>query len=198
MLNGIWLCLLVFSVILGLFTGRSEAVVASVTESAAHSIQLIIGLTGILCFWLGIMRIAEEAGLVRALGKGLNPLMTLLFPEVPSNHPAMGAMVLNIAANMLGLNNAATPFGVRAMEALQTLNPHREDASNAMCTFLAINTSSVQLIPLTAMALLSAAGSNDPSAIVVTSLLATTVSTVTAIVAVKAFERLSWFTKSVE
>src|SRR5713101_6586657 len=146
-----------------------------------------------MALWLGLMRLAERAGLVQRIAYGLRPLMQRLFPEVPPDHPAMGSMLMNMAANMLGLGNAATPLGLRAMRDLESLNPRPGVASNAMCTFLAINTSSVQLIPATAIAILAAAGSARPTAIVGTALLATLCAATVAIVSVKFFEKLSIF-----
>ena len=146
-----------------------------------------------MALWLGVMRLAERAGLIQKLARGLRPLMRRLFPDVPGDHPAMGSMLMNMAANMLGLGNAATPLGLRAMRDLETLNPHPGKATNAMCTFLAINTSSVQLIPTTAIAILVAAGSKNPTAIVGTALLATLCAATTAITAVKLLQNLPWF-----
>ncbi|MBX9586207.1 MAG: nucleoside recognition protein [Gammaproteobacteria bacterium] len=189
MLNIIWLGLIILSVVFGVITGKIPAVVASVTESAKFAFELALGLTGIMSLWLGIMRIAEEAGFVRALARAIRPLMRRIFPDVPVEHPAMGAMVMNIAANMLGLGNAATPFGLKAMAELETLNPRPGVATNAMCTFLAINTSSVQLIPTSAIAFLAAAGAAHPTDIIITSLVATTFSTMAGIIAVKFLEK---------
>ncbi len=193
MLNVIWLGLILLAVIFGIINGTTSAVVASVTTSAKFGFEIALGLTGILAFWLGLLKIAEEAGLVSLLARVLRPLMTRLFPDVPAEHPAMGAMLLNMAANMLGLTNAATPFGLRAMEELEKLNPFPGTATNAMCTFLAINTSSVQLIPTTAIAYLAAGGATHPTAIIATSLLATSCSTIAAVIAVKFFQRLPFF-----
>lgn len=189
MLNIIWLGLIVLSVVFGVMTGKIPAVVASVTDSAKFAFELALGLIGIMSLWLGIMRIAEEAGFIRALSKVIRPLMRRLFPEVPVEHPAMGAMVMNIAANMLGLGNAATPFGLKAMAELETLNTRPGVATNAMCTFLAINTSSVQLIPTTAISFLAAAGAAHPTDIIITSIVATTFSTIAGIFAVKFLEK---------
>jgi spore maturation protein A len=136
------------------------------------------------------MGVASASGLIHKLARLLRPVMHWLFPDVPHDHPAMGAMILNISANMLGLANAATPFGLKAMKELQRLNTHVHTASNAMCTFLTINTSSVQLIPATAMALLAANGSVQPSSIILSSLIATSVSTCVGLIAVKQFEKL--------
>ncbi len=165
--------------------GTEAAVAASIAVSANQAVNTAISLIGIMTLWLGIMRIAECAGFIALFAKLVAPVMEKLFPEVPTDHPAMGAMILNIAANMLGLNNAATPFGLRAMEELDKLNQHRGIASDAMCTFLALNTSSVQLIPMTAIAILAANGDSAASDIVVPVLIATTCSTIVGIVIVK-------------
>src|SRR6266849_10232446 len=146
-----------------------------------------------MALWLGVMRLAERAGLVQKIARGLRPLTRRLFPDVPADHPAMGSMLMNMAANMLGLGNAATPLGLRAMRDLETLNPRPGVATNAMCTFLAINTSSVQLIPATAIAILAASGSTRPTAIVGTALLATLCAATVAVLSAKFFERLSFF-----
>jgi spore maturation protein A len=191
MLNVIWLSMILLSVIVGIIQGRLDQVVQAVTDSAKLGFEIALGLAGIMAFWLGIMEIASESGLISKFARLLKPIMRPLFPDVPAEHPAMGAMVLNIAANMLGLANAATPFGLKAMKELQCLNTHVDEASNAMCTFLAINTSSVQLIPATAIAFLAANGSAHPSSVIISSLLATLCSTIVAIVAVKRLARLS-------
>jgi spore maturation protein A len=193
MLNIIWLGMILTSVIVGLIEGRINEVVYAVTESAKLGFEIALGLTGIMCLWLGIMSIATEAGLINKLGLILRPVLRRLFPDVPTEHPAMGAMAMNIAANMLGLANAATPFGLQAMKELQTLNQHAKIATNSMCTFLAINTSSVQLIPGTAIAYLAANGSTDPTSIVFSSVMATLISTLVAIVSVRQLAKLPLF-----
>ena len=190
MLNIIWLGMMCLAVIVGLIQGHLNDVVLAVTSSAKVGFELALGLSGIMALWLGIMNIASESGLMNHFARALRPIMRRLFPDVPVDHPAMGAMILNISANMLGLANAATPFGLVAMKELQRLNPHVKEASNAMCTFLAINTSSVQLIPATAIAFLAANGSSDPTSIIASSLLATSISTIVAIIAVKQLEKL--------
>jgi spore maturation protein A len=190
MLNAIWLGMIFLSVVVGVIQGRIDQVVQAVTESAKLGFEIALGLTGIMALWLGIMKVASESGLVNLFARAVKPIMKPLFPDVPTEDPAMGAMVLNISANMLGLANAATPFGLQAMKELERLNRHAEQASNAMCTFLAINTSSVQLIPATAIAFLAANGSLHPSSIIVTSLIATLCSTAVGIVAVKQLAKL--------
>ena len=193
MLNIIWLGLIILSVIFGIIDGKIPQVVATITESAKTAFELALGMAGIIIFWLGLIKIAEDAGLIHIIARLIQPIMRRLFPDVPVDHPAMGSMVMNLSSNMLGLTNAATPFGLRAMEELARLNKTPGVASNAMCTFLAINTSSVQLIPTTAIAYLAAAGATNPTSIVATSLLATTCSTAVAIIAVKFFEKLPRF-----
>jgi spore maturation protein A len=136
-----------------------------------------------------MMRIAEAAGLVTLVGRALRPLLRWLFPEVPAAHPAAGAIVLALAANMLGLNNAATPLGIKAMEELQTLNPEKGTASNPMVTFMAVTTSGVQLIPASMIGVLAAAGSTNPTAIIAPTLIATFIGTVAAVVAAKVLQR---------
>jgi spore maturation protein SpmA len=194
MLNGLWLGLILISILLGGFTGRLEAVTQGAFSAAKDAITVVaLPLAGLMGLWLGLLRLAELSGLVESLARKLHPLMRVLFPEVPVGHPAMGAMVLNMAANMLGLGNAATPLGLRAMRCLETLNPHPGVATNAMCTFLAINTSSIQLVPATAIAILAAQGSKQPTAILATALLASATAATVGILAVKFLQRLPTF-----
>lgn len=193
MLNYIWLALVVLAVAIGGWNNKLSEVTAGAFDGAKTAVTIALGLIGIMALWLGVMRLAERAGLVQRIALALRPLMRRLFPDVPPEHPAMGSMLMNMAANMLGLGNAATPLGLRAMRDLERLNPRPGVASNAMCTFLAINTASVQLIPATAIALLAAAGSTRPTAIVGTALLATLCAATVAITAAKLLEKLPFF-----
>ncbi len=193
MLNYIWLALVLLAVTIGGWNGHLKEVTEGAFEGAKTAVTIALGLIGIMALWLGVMRLAERAGLVQKLARFLRPVMSRLFPGVPNDHPAMGSMLMNMAANMLGLGNAATPLGLRAMRDLERLNPHPGTATNAMCTFLAINTSSVQLIPTTAIAILVAAGSTNPTRIVGTSLLATLCAATVAITMVKLLEKVPWF-----
>ena len=165
------------------------ALTAAIDESAGGAVTLAIGLVGMMALFLGLMKVAEAGGLLTIIAKTVRPLMVRAFPDVPPNHPAMGAMILNISANALGLGNAATPFGIRAMQELDTLNPHKGTATNAMALFLAINTSSVTLLPTGVIALRASAGSADPAGILATTLFATTVSTTAAFIAAKTYQR---------
>lgn len=193
MLNYIWLGLILAAVLVGGFNGRLKEMVSGTADSAGGAVTLALGLIGIMALWLGLMRLAEKAGLIQTLARFLRPVLRWLFPGVPVEHPAMGSMLMNIAANMLGLNNAATPLGLRAMRDLESMNRTPGTATNAMCTFLALNTSSVQLIPITAVGILAAARSTNPSAIIGTAFFATLCAATTAIVAVKTLEKLPVF-----
>jgi spore maturation protein SpmA len=194
MLNYIWLGLILLALILGGCTDHLKEVANQSFEMAEFAVmKTALPLVGIMALWLGMMRLADRAGLVTLLARGLRPLLRWLFPEVPPDHPAMGSMVLNIAAGILGLGNAATPLGLRAMEDLETLNPHPGTATNAMCTFLAINTSSIQLIPATAVAVLAANNSSNPTAIVGTSIIATTCAAIAGVTAARLLQNLPAF-----
>lgn len=161
----------------------------AIIDAAGSAVTLAIGLVGVMALFLGLMKVAENGGLLVIIARATRPLMVKLFPDVPAGHPAMGAMILNMSANVLGLGNAATPFGIRAMQALETLNAHKGTASNAMALFLAINTSSVTLLPTGVIAMRAAAGSQDPAGILPTTLFATICSTAVAILAAKTLQR---------
>ena len=180
-INLVFVGLIAISIILASYTGKMEAVTQASVDAAKSSVQLAIGLIGIMALWLGLIRVLEAGGLMLTLAQWLKPLMVRLFPDVPPTHPAMGAMLLNISANMLGLGNAATPFGLKAMVELNKLNPFPGTATNAMCLFLAINTSSVTIFPLTIIGVRAAAGSTLPAAIWLPTLAATTISTVVGV-----------------
>ena len=190
MLNYIWFAMMAIGVGAGIYNDKLDAVTQAAIDMAKVSVEIAIGLIGIMALWLGIMKIAEASGLIRIIAILLRPITLRLFPDVPPDHPAIGSIVLNMSANMLGLGNAATPLGLKAMEELQELNEDKETASNAMVMFLAINTSSVQLIlPATVVALMGAAASD----IFITTILATLCSTIAAITAVKFLERRKQF-----
>src|SRR5687767_15003612 len=189
MLNYIWFGLMAIALVVAAVNGTAEAVTRGAVESASTAVTIAIGLVGIMTLWLGMMRVAEAAGLVTIVGRALRPLLRWLFPEVPAGHPAAGAIVLALAANMLGLNNAATPLGIKAMEELQTLNPDKDTASNAMVMLMAVTTTGVQLIPASMIGVLAAAGSSNPTAIIAPAILATFAGTVAAVLAARLLER---------
>jgi spore maturation protein A len=189
MLNYIWFALMAIALVVAAFTGTADAVTKGAMDSAKTAVEIALGLIGVLTLWSGMMRVAEASGLVTLLGRVMRPVLRLLFPEVPAEHPASGAIVLSVAANMLGLNNAATPLSIKAMEELQTLNEDKETASNPMVTFMALSTSGVQLIPATMIGVLVAAGSINPTAIIAPSIVATAIGTMAAVVAAKVLQR---------
>lgn len=216
MLNWIWFGMIVFSILLAggidlynevvvpdnetaLEQGRrnlnEETKLGQVTTAAIKAantaVEIAIGLIGVMALWLGVMKIAEEAGLTRVLARMVRPITRWLFPKIPSDHPAIGAMIMNIAANMLGLSNAATPLGLKAMEELDKLNPNKGEATDDMCTFLVLNTSAITLIPATAIAIRASLGSQNPQMIIVPSILAATCATIVGITTVKLIQRFN-------
>ncbi|MCF8112048.1 MAG: spore maturation protein [Desulfobacteraceae bacterium] len=168
-----------------------EEVSRAIVESAGGAVELAIGLIGVMTLFLGLMKVAEKGGLLNVISRLLRPLMIRLFPEIPPDHPAMGAIILNMSANALGLGNAATPFGIRAMQELDKLNTRKGTATNAMALFLAINTSSITLLPTGVIALRASAGSADPAGILPTTLFATMCSTAVGILAARLYQRFS-------
>lgn len=174
MLNLIWLSLIVAGLATAGVTGQVDRVAAAATSAAQSAVDTALGLAGVMALWMGLARIAEDAGLLRGLARLLTPFTRWFFPGLPREHPALGAIAMNVSANLLGLGNAATPFGLKAMQELQKANTGpKDEASAAMCTFLVLNTSSVTLIPGTLVALRAAAGSSNPADIVVPTLAAT-------------------------
>jgi spore maturation protein SpmA len=192
-LNGIWLGLMLVSVVFAAFTGRMDAVKTAALSGARDAVDLVIGLVGVMALFLGLMRVAQEGGLLRAVQRALAPILRRLFPDVPTDHPAMGAMIMNLASNVLGLGNAATPFGLKAMTELQKLNRTPGSASDSMALFLAINATSVSLFPLGVIGVRASLGSASPEAIWIPTLLATTASTGTAMLLCYALRGLPMF-----
>ena len=193
MLNYIWLAMVIVAVVLGGINGKIENVTKSAIDAAGNSVTIAIGFIGVMALWLGIMKIAEESGLMATVAKCIAPIMKRLFPEVPADHPAMGSMMMNIAANMLGLSNAATPLGLKAMEDLEKLNKFPGVATNAMCTFLTLNTAGIQLIPASMISLMASSGSKDPTAIIGTTFAATLMAVIAGVTVVKLLEKLPFF-----
>ncbi|EKP93877.1 nucleoside recognition domain-containing protein [Thermaerobacter subterraneus] len=183
MIDLIWLGLLVVGLAVAAATGRVDQVTEAVMSSSQVAVETVIGFLGITSLWLGVMKIAEEAGLVAALARWLEPLLRRLFPGIPAGDPALGAVVMSISANILGVGPAATPLGLKAMQELQRINPHKHAASDAMVTFLAMTTSGITLIPATVIAVRAAAGSAHPAEIVGPTLVASTVATCVALLA---------------
>jgi spore maturation protein SpmA len=177
---------------------KMKEITNAALEYSGTAVNIALGLIGVMALWLGIMKIAESAGLINLIASWMRPFTRRLFPDVPPEHPAMGAMIMNMSANMLGLGNAATPFGVKAMEELDTLNPNKGTATNSMVTFLAINTAGMTLIPASAIAIRAASGSSDPAIIIGTSLFGSFCATLAGIMAARLFQDMSsgakvWF-----
>ncbi|HNX28603.1 MAG TPA: nucleoside recognition domain-containing protein [Syntrophomonadaceae bacterium] len=166
MLNVIWLLLLTAGIVIAAVNGNIEVVTEAALGAAQGAVKVCFDLIGVMALWLGIMKIAEQGGLIASLAKLVRPVMVRIFPSIPAEHPAMGAIILNISANMLGLGNAATPMGMKAMQEMQLLNKGSEEASEAMCTFLALNTSCITLLPATIIGVRLSFGSANPTEIV--------------------------------
>jgi spore maturation protein A len=188
--NLVFLLLLVCALVAGALKGDVRPVGQGALDGAQSAVTLALGLWGVLSLWLGLLKIAEKAGLVDKLARAARPLFRPLFSEVPDGHPAIPAMLLNLAANALGLGNAATPFGLKAMAELEKLNPTPGRATNSQVLFLAINTASIQLVPTTVIALRAAAHSKDPAGILLPTLLATACALTVAIVLAKTLEKV--------
>lgn len=192
-MNWIFLGLIVVSIVTAAFTGTMPKVTEASLTSAKSAVELAIGLIGQMTLWLGLVGVLREAGLMRSVANALRPVMGRLFPEVPVDHPAMGAMIMNLAANVLGLGNAATPFGLKAMQELDKLNRHKGITTNSMALFLVINTSGVAVLPLGVIAVRATLGSKDAAGIIVPTLIATMCSTVISVIACKLLEKRSMF-----
>jgi spore maturation protein SpmA len=180
-LNVFFVGLVLVSVLVAAFTGNMEAVSGSALDAAKKAVELALGLVGVMSLFMGLMKVAQDGGLLRLIATAAAPVMRRLFPDVPKDHPAMSAMILNIASNVLGMGNAATPFGIRAMQELDRLNPAKGTATNAMVLFLAINTAGLAIIPTGVVALRAAAGSKDPAGIIFTTWFASACATLVAI-----------------
>jgi len=181
MLNVIWLLLLASGIVVAALNGNIEVVTEAALGAARGAVEVCFDLIGVMALWLGMMKIAEAGGLVQSLAKLLKPIMVKIFPSVPSEHPAMGTIILNLSANMLGLGNAATPFGMKAMQELQELNNKSDEASEAMCTFLALNTSCITLIPATIIGVRLSFNSSNPTEIVGPCIFATAIGMTVAV-----------------
>lgn len=183
MINLIWLFLMVTGILYAGWQGRIEVVTQGAISAAEGAVILSFKLIGVMCLWLGIMKIAELAGIIRFFSRMLSPLICFLFPSVPKKHPAMGAIIMVLSANMLGLGNAVTPLGIKAMQELQSINREKEKASDAMCTLLALCTAGFTLVPATIIAIRSAAGSINPAEIVGATLIVSLGATISVIIA---------------
>lgn len=188
-MNYIFYALIVLSIVIGAINGKLPDVVNSILTGAEKSVDIALSLIGIMAFWLGIMKIAEKSGLVELLAKIIKPVTRRLFDEIPPEDPAIGNIAMNFSANALGLTNAATPIGIKAMQDLQVHNKNKKTASNAMCMFLAMNTASFQLVPAAVIAILVGVGYKNPTEIIAPTLLVTSFTFVCAIIIAKVFQK---------
>ncbi|PYG89197.1 spore maturation protein A [Ruminiclostridium sufflavum DSM 19573] len=195
MLNYIWVGLLLIGFIAGGLTGRLDQVTKAAMDSAQSAIVVCFGLLGVMCLWTGLMKVAEKSGLINVLGRLVRPVLKFLFPDIPKDHPALGAIVMNLTANFLGLGNAATPLGIKAMNELQSLNKNKRSATDSMCMFLVLNTAAIQLIPANIIALRTSAGSKKPAEIIVCIWIASICATIMGIIAAKLLSK-AWNDKN--
>lgn len=191
MLNVIWLMMLAGGIAVAAVNGNVEVVTDAALGAAKGAVDLCLSLIGVMALWLGIMKIAERSGIINALARVMQPVVARLFPSLPPEHPALGAIIINLLCNILGLGNAATPFGMKAMKEMQNLNENKEEASEAMCTFLALNTSCLTLVPATVIGIRMALNSSNPTEIVGTTMFATAISMTVAATLDYLFRRLN-------
>lgn len=189
-MNYIWYFLIVISIIFGAINGTIDQVARAIFSGCELTVKIVLTLIGIMSFWLGIMKIAEKSGIVEFLSKLLKPIAKIIFPELPKDSPIIGDVAMNFTANALGLANAATPIGIKAMDGMQKINKDKNSASNSMCTLLAMNTAGFQLIPATVIAILAANGCENPTQIIVPTLIVTGTAFISAILIAKLFSKL--------
>ena len=189
--NAVWLFLIAVGVVTGFLTGTSDEVTRAALESAGSAVTLSFGLIGAMALWCGIMRIAEEAGIARALARAVAPVAKVLFPSIPERHPAVAAVAMSITANLLGMGNAATPLGIKAMEELAALAGHTDEATDAMCTFVAMCTAGITLVPTTIIAIRAEFGSRSPAEVVAPIILVNLLATAVALIADRFFRPAS-------
>lgn len=189
MINYIWFFIIFFGILFGLLTGKGSAVSSAVTNACTSSVQYVIALAGILCFWCGIMKIAEKSGLTKKIAVILKPILKLLFKDAGNNEKALGAIVMNLTANMMGLSNAATPFGIKAMDELKKINNDKDSASDDMVLFLILNAACIQFVPTTVISIRAAAGAKNPGDIILPAILTTSAAAFTGIVCCKILQK---------
>ena len=189
MINYIWFLLIFLGSIVGIFNGSGEDISKSIIGSCGSTVSFVIELVGIMCFWCGVMKIAEKSGFTDKLAKILRPILKLIFKEAAKDEKALGAIVMNITANMMGLSNAATPFGIRAMEEMDRLNKDKGAASNDMCLFLVLNAACIQLIPSTIISIRAACNSANPGIIILPAIISTTTAAVVGVICCKILQR---------
>lgn len=189
MINYIWFILIFLGIIVGLATGNGEVISKAIVNSSGNTVTFIIDLVGIMCFWCGVMKVAEKSGFTEVLSKILKPVLKLIFKEAARDEKALGSIVMNLTANMMGLSNAATPFGIKAMEEMDRLNNNKGTASNDMALFLVLNAACIQLVPSTIISIRAASGSNNPGIIILPALISTSVAALVGVICCKILQR---------
>ena len=189
MINYIWFVMIFLGLIVGIFTGNGEGISNAIIGSIDSTVSFIIGLVGLMCFWCGVMKVAEKSGLTEKLAKLMKPILKLIFKESAKDEKALGAIVMNITANMMGLGNAATPFGIKAMEEMDRLNNEKGRASNDMALFLVLNAACIQLVPSTVLSIRAAAGSTNPGVIILPAIISTGTAAIVGVICCKILQR---------
>ena len=189
MINYIWFVMIFLGLIVGIFTGNGEGISNALIGSIDSTVSFIIGLVGLMCFWCGVMKVAEKSGFTEKLAKLMKPILKLIFKESAQDDKALGAIVMNITANMMGLGNAATPFGIKAMEEMDRLNTKKGVASNDMALFLVLNAACIQLVPSTVLSIRAAVGSTNPGAIILPAIISTGTAAIVGVICCKILQR---------
>ena len=189
MINYIWFAMIFFGIIFALFTGNADKITEAIVGGSNNTVNFVIELTGIMCFWCGVMKVAEKSGLTKILAKILRPVLKVLFKDAAKDEKALGAIVMNLTANMMGLSNAATPFGIKAMEEMDRINKKSSIASNDMALFLVMNAACIQLVPTTIISIRAAAGSQNPGIIIIPAIISTGVALIVGIVCCKILQK---------
>lgn len=189
MINYIWFIMIFLGLLVGLITGNGDGLSKAIVGSVDSTVQFMIGLVGLMCFWCGVMKVAEKSGLTKKLSKFLRPVLKLIFKDAAKDEKALGAIVMNITANMLGLGNAATPFGIKAMQEMDRLNKDKEKASNDMALFLVLNAACIQLVPTTIISIRAATGSTNPGVILLPAIVASTIAAVVGVISCKILQK---------
>lgn len=189
MINYIWFILIFFGILVALFTGNGAEISKTIVESSDSTVKFVLSLVGMMCFWCGVMKVAEKSGLTEKLAKLMRPILKFLFKDAGKDEKALGAIVMNLTANMMGLSNAATPFGIKAMEEMDRSNPNKGRASNDMALFLVMNAACIQLVPSTIISIRAAAGSGNPGVIILPAIVSTTVACIVGVICCKILQR---------
>ena len=189
MINYIWFIMIFFGLIVGIFTGNGEGMSNAIISSINSTVTFIIGLVGLMCFWCGVMKVAQNSGFTEKLAKLMKPILKIIFKDAAKDEKVLGAIVMNITANMMGLGNAATPFGIKAMEEMQRLNKDKEKASNDMCLFLVLNAACIQLVPSTVISIRATANSSNPGVIIIPAIISTAIASICGVICCKILQK---------